>query len=114
MTLERDGDVPSPNSIAASNLLRIAAITDSAPARAKADAIFRSFAARMQNAPGDLPLMIATFKESAVPPREIVIVGDPSLDDTKSLLRLVHRNFAPSTEYHFPLPMQTSSPAVRT
>src|SRR5205085_5006086 len=94
-TIERDGDIPSANSVSASNLLRIAAITDSKPARAKADAIFRSFAARMQNAPGDLPLLIATFNASQRPPHEVVIVGDISRDETKAMIRLVHAQFMP-------------------
>jgi uncharacterized protein YyaL (SSP411 family) len=94
-TLERDGDVPAANSVSASNLLRIAAITDSKPARAKADAIFRSFAARMQESPGDLPLLISTFSAGLQPPSEVVIVGDVTRDDTKAMMRLVHERFAP-------------------
>jgi uncharacterized protein YyaL (SSP411 family) len=93
--LERDGDLPSANSVSASNLLRIAAITDGKPPRAKADAIFRSFAARMQTASGDLPLLISTFNAATQPPREVVIVGDASKDETKAMLRLVHERFAP-------------------
>ena len=90
-TLERDDDVPATNSVAASNLLRIAAITDSKPARAKAEAIFRSFAARMT----DLPSLVSTFNASRHPPREVVIVGDVTHDDTKAMIRLVHQQFAP-------------------
>jgi len=94
-TLERDGDLPSVNAVSASNLLRIAAIADSKPARAKADAIFRSFAARMQESPGDLALMISTFVAGTKPPSEVVIVGDVTRDETKAMLRLVHGRFAP-------------------
>ena len=94
-TIERDGDLPSANSVSALNLLRIAALTDSKPARAKAEAIFRSFAATMQNAPGDLPLLIATFNASQRTPREVVIVGDVTRDDTKAMIRTVHEQFAP-------------------
>jgi uncharacterized protein YyaL (SSP411 family) len=93
--LERDGDIPAANSVSASNLLRISAITDSKPARAKADAIFRSFAARMQENPGDLPLLISTFSAGSQPPSEVVIVGDVTRDDTKAMMRLVHERFAP-------------------
>jgi uncharacterized protein len=93
--LERDGDVPSANSVSASNLLRIAAITGNKPARARAGAIFRSFAARMQENPGDLPLLISTFSAGSQPPSEVVIVGDVTRDDTKAMMRLVHERFAP-------------------
>jgi len=93
--LERDGDLPSASSVSAYNLLRIAAITDSKPARAKAEAIFRSFAARMQNAPGDLPFMISVFNASTKPAREVVIVGDVSRDDTRAMIRAAQRQFVP-------------------
>jgi uncharacterized protein YyaL (SSP411 family) len=94
-TLERDGDLPAASSVSASNLLRIAAITDSKPARAKGDALFRSFAARMESAPGDLPLLVSTFVDGTKPPAEVVIVGDVTRDETKAMLRLVHGRFAP-------------------
>jgi len=89
--LERDGDVPSANSVSASNLLRISAIIDSKPMRVKADAIFRSFAPRMN----DLPLLVATFNSAQQPPREVVIVGDITRDETKAMISLVHQQFAP-------------------
>jgi uncharacterized protein YyaL (SSP411 family) len=90
-TLERDGDIPSANSVSASNLLRMAILTDSKPMRAKADAIFRSFAARMS----DLPLLVSTFVASQRSPREVVIVGDVTRDETKAMIRLVHEQFDP-------------------
>jgi uncharacterized protein YyaL (SSP411 family) len=93
--VERDGDLPSVSAVSASNLLRIAAITDSAPARAKANAIFRSYASRMQSAPGDFPLLISTYTASLTPPREIVIAGDAQSDAMKAMLRAVHQHHAP-------------------
>ena len=91
MPPERDGDVPAANSVSASNLLRISTIIDSKPMRAKADAIFRSFAPRMN----ELPLLVSTFNASQLPPREVVIVGDVARDETKAMIRLVHEQFAP-------------------
>jgi uncharacterized protein YyaL (SSP411 family) len=95
LTLERDAAAPSANAISALNLLRIAAITGSAPARAKADAIFRSFAPRMSASPAELPALITALSASAAPPREIVILGSPIADDTKALLRAANERFAP-------------------
>jgi len=90
-TLERDGDIPSASSVAASNLIRLSILTDSEPMRAKADAIFRSFAPRMN----DLPFLVSTFVAAQEPPREVVIVGDVTRDETKAMIRLVHEKFDP-------------------
>jgi uncharacterized protein YyaL (SSP411 family) len=92
---ERDGATPSMNAISALNLLRIAAITDSAPPRAKTDAIFRSFAPRMASTPAELSALVTALTASAAPPREIVILGSPIADDTKALLRVANERFAP-------------------
>jgi len=89
--LERDDEVPAANSVAASNLIRLSILTDSKPMRAKADAIFRSFAARMN----ELPSLVATFVAAQEPPREVVIVGDVTRDETKAMIRLVHTKFDP-------------------
>jgi uncharacterized protein YyaL (SSP411 family) len=92
---DRDGDLPSPNAVAAMNLLRIATITGSAPARAKAEAIFRSYTPQMNESPSSLPAMAAVLATSAVPAREVIILGNPSLDDTKALLRVIRESYAP-------------------
>jgi hypothetical protein len=92
---DRDGDLPSANAVAAMNLLRIATITGAAPARAKADAIFRSYAPQMTAAPASLPALASALATSAAPGREVIILGNPALDETKALLRVVRESYAP-------------------
>ena len=92
---DRDADLPAANSVAAMNLLRIATLTGSAPARTKADAIFRSYAAQMNSAPTTLPALASALAASASPAREVIILGNPANDDAKALLRVVRETFAP-------------------
>jgi hypothetical protein len=92
---DRDADLPAASSVAAMNLLRIATLTGSAPARTKADAIFRSYAAQMSTAPATLPALASALAASAAPAREVIILGNPANDDAKALLRVVRESFAP-------------------
>jgi hypothetical protein len=92
---DRDGDLPAANSVAAMNLLRIATITGSAPARTKADAIFRSYAGQLTSAPAALPALVSALEAGAAPAREVIILGNPANDDAKALLRVVRESYAP-------------------
>jgi len=92
---DRDADLPAANSVAAMNLLRIATITGSAPARTKADAIFRSYAGQLTSAPSTLPALDSALLASAAPAREVIILGNPANDDAKALLRVVRESYAP-------------------
>lgn len=91
---DRDADLPAANSVAAMNLLRIATITGSAPARTKADAIFRSYAGQMTSSPASLPALASALLAAAAPAREVIILGNPANDDAKALLRVVRESFA--------------------
>jgi hypothetical protein len=77
------------------NLLRIAAITGAEPSRVKADAIFRSYAAQMASSPTSLPAVASALATSAAKAHEVIILGNPALDDTKALLRVVRESYAP-------------------
>jgi len=92
---DRDGDLPSANAVAAMNLLRIATITGSAPARAKADAIFRSYAPQMASSPASLPAVASALATSTATAREVIILGNPAIDETKARLRVVRESYAP-------------------
>ena len=92
---DRDADLPAASSVAAMNLLRIATITGSVPARTKAEAIFRSYAGQMASAPTTLPALVSALEASAAPAREVIILGNPANDDAKALLRVVRESYAP-------------------
>jgi uncharacterized protein YyaL (SSP411 family) len=76
----RDGAVPSGNSVALSNLLRLSALTGEDRYRAAADRLLSAFAVQLKTAPGSLgELLVAVEMRSAgVPEVVIVTPRDPA------------------------------------
>ena len=74
-----DGATPSSNSVAASNLLRLAAFTGDERYARRADRIFEAFGEPLERAPTAFPRLLCAldFRESG--PREVVLAGE--LDD---------------------------------
>jgi uncharacterized protein len=85
--------LPAPNSVSAMNLLRLGELTDSDPLRSRANAIFRTYA---QSLNAQLPALASALSFAFSTPKQIVIAGDPSKEDTKALLRIVHERFVPN------------------
>jgi uncharacterized protein YyaL (SSP411 family) len=90
-----DGAEPSPNSVAAENNVRLFEIRDSEEAQLNAEATFRAFAARLNDAPPAMPFLLSAKMRLDSPPLHIVIVGEKDEADTKELLRVVHETFLP-------------------
>jgi uncharacterized protein YyaL (SSP411 family) len=90
-----DGAEPSPNSIAAMNLLRLAQMTDQEGWREKAEKVFAVFARRLQSNPEAMPQLAAALDFRLSKPKQVIIAGDPGAADTRALLRLVHERFIP-------------------
>ncbi len=96
MREDYDGAEPSPNSVAAMNLLRLWQMTDRQPWREKAERIFAVSARRLESNPEALPQLVAALDFSLSKPMQIVIAGDPQAEDTRALLRLVRERFIPN------------------
>jgi len=80
-----DGAEPSGNSIAVSNLLRLAHIRNSAEYREIAERAMRVFGTRIQSVPTAVPQMLVALMLSLAVPKQIVLAGerrdlDPFLD----------------------------------
>jgi uncharacterized protein YyaL (SSP411 family) len=90
-----DGAEPSPNSVAAMNLLRLWQMTDRRDLRDKADRTFRAQAAQLTRVGANLPQMAVALSFSMSKPKQIVIAGDPGAPDTRAMLKLVHDRFIP-------------------
>jgi hypothetical protein len=90
-----DGAEPSGNSIALSNLLRLAQFFNRDDLRASAERLLTAFAARLTAAPVALPQMLAACEFRLGQARQIVLVGERDADDTKALLRTLHARFVP-------------------
>jgi uncharacterized protein len=91
-----DGVEPSPNSVAAMNLLRLWQITDQQTYRDKADKTLAAFGPGLEQRPEAMPYMMSALGFSLGKPRQIVIAGAPGAEDTRALLRLVWLRYIPN------------------
>ncbi|MGB5811826.1 MAG: thioredoxin domain-containing protein, partial [Polyangiales bacterium] len=73
-----DGAVPSGNSVAALNLLRLHDLTGDDAWRVKAEGLFRSFGASLRRAPHAFPELLAALDYYYDVPREIALVAEQS------------------------------------
>jgi uncharacterized protein YyaL (SSP411 family) len=96
MREDYDGAEPSPNSIAAMNLLRLAQMTDQQQWREKAERVFAVFARRLQTNPEALPQLAAALDFKLSKPKQIIIAGEVGAADTRALLRLVNERYIPN------------------
>jgi uncharacterized protein YyaL (SSP411 family) len=95
MKEDYDGAEPSPNSVAALNLQRLAQILGSSELKAKADKTIAAFAQRLTDSPTAMPQMLCAVDAALAKPRQIVIAGAPAAADTQAMLKEVHRHFLP-------------------
>jgi hypothetical protein len=91
-----DGALPSGNSVAALNLLRLSRLTGDIDLEKKADQLTRVFAAEVTEHPMAYTQLLAALDFMVGPSLEIVIAGDPSLDTTHAMLGAVRRRFLPN------------------
>jgi uncharacterized protein YyaL (SSP411 family) len=92
-----DGALPSGNSVAALNLLRLARMTGNIDLERKAEELMRSFSAQVAAYPMGYTQFLIALDFMLGPCREIVIAGDPSHETTRSMVSMVHRMFLPKT-----------------
>ncbi|MGH9721225.1 MAG: thioredoxin domain-containing protein [Bryobacteraceae bacterium] len=91
-----DGAEPSGNSVAASNLLRLAQMTNREDFRTGAEKLLRSFSGALAAAPVGVPLLLAAYEFSLSKPKQIVLAGDRSSPDMRRLLSELHARFLPN------------------
>ncbi|MGI8436688.1 MAG: thioredoxin domain-containing protein [Chthoniobacterales bacterium] len=91
-----DGAEPSPNSVAALNLLRLSAMLDKKAWQEQAEKTLHAFDAQLNQAPAALPQMLVALDWSRAKPKQIVIAGKPDAADTAAMLREVRRHFIPN------------------
>ena len=96
MKEDYDGAEPSPNSVSALNLLRLAQITGDEALRARGSKTIAAFTTQLLRLPVAMPQMLAALIFDVVKPRQIVIAGSPGAADTRALLREVHEHFIPN------------------
>ena len=95
MKEDYDGAEPSANSIATLNNLRLANLLERDDLRQQAERTLQVFSNRLTSAPYAMPELLCAQLWATSPPLHIVIIGDPSAEATRALLRVVYENFLP-------------------
>ena len=91
-----DGAEPSPNSIAAMNLLRLAQYLGDEPYLAKAQKTFLQMGSQLKSNPSATPKMMSALDFFLHKPKQIVIAGQADADDTKAMLAAARAVFIPN------------------
>jgi hypothetical protein len=91
-----DGAIPSGNSVAMLNLLRLARMTGNLDLEKKAAAIGAVFSATVRESPSSHTLLMAGVDFGIGPSYEVVIVGNPQAIDTKEMIQGLRRPFIPN------------------
>ncbi|MCZ7546181.1 MAG: thioredoxin domain-containing protein [Anaerolineae bacterium] len=91
-----DGAVPSGNSVAMLNLLRLGRITAHAEFEDMAAQIGRAFSETIQRAPSAFTLAMMALDFGLGPSYEVVIAGEPDAEDTRAMQRALNAPFLPN------------------
>ena len=96
-----DGAIPSGNSVAMLNLLRLAQLTGDDKYEKKADQIGRVFAESIRANPVAHTLMMVAVDYAVGPTYSLVIAGDSGKEDTIAMLNEVRKQFLPNKSLIF-------------
>ena len=91
-----DGAVPSGNSVAMLNLLRLARITGDPKFEQKAQNLGRSFSGIIAQSPAAYTMLMTALDFAFGPSSEVVLSGDLQAESTKSLLKALRKEFIPN------------------
>ncbi|MBC8346041.1 MAG: thioredoxin domain-containing protein [Candidatus Marinimicrobia bacterium] len=90
-----DGAIPSGNSIAAMNLLKLTRITGEVKWAEMADKTFKVFSNEIKRTPTGYTSMVTAFLFELDHPKEIVVVGSGSDSDTQAALDRIRSEYIP-------------------
>jgi uncharacterized protein YyaL (SSP411 family) len=91
-----DGAVPSGNSAAVLNLIKLSRITGTVEYEQKAARLGKAFSETIEKGPMAYTLFMMGLDFGLGPSYEVVIVGNPDSDDTKSMIDAVRTKYSPS------------------
>jgi hypothetical protein len=92
----RDGAIPSGNSVAAMNLLRLYHLTGNTKYRENAESIFKVFAPLTAQSASSFERLMCAVDFYHGTPREIVIAGPLGAPETHALIRTLHATYLPN------------------
>jgi len=90
-----DGALPSGNSVAALDLVRLGQLTMDKELQGYAERLFQAFSGQANQASSAFPQFLIALDGWLGPSQEIVIAGDPASADTQEMLRAVYGRFLP-------------------
>jgi len=91
-----DGALPSGNSVAALNFLRLGRITGNPGLEQKAEQLTGAFSKEVASFPMAYTQLLVALDFMFGPTQEIVIAGDPSLEITQAMVNAVRKSFLPN------------------
>jgi uncharacterized protein YyaL (SSP411 family) len=90
-----DGAEPAPSSVAALNLLRLAAISHDDAQRLRGVKCIEAFRPQWSRTPHAMPQMLCALELALEAPRHVVLAGDPNADDFRALVEVLHGRLGP-------------------
>ena len=90
-----DGAIPSGNSVAAMNLVRLSRMTGNTLYEQRAAELGRAFASLVAQVPSSLTYLLAAASFALGPSYEVVIAGDPAAQDTGRMLAALRKGYRP-------------------
>jgi len=106
-----DGAIPSGNSVAALDLLRLARITANTNLEAKAVKIVRAFSKAVEQSPSAHTQLMVAVDFAIGPSYEVVIAGDSDVEDTRAMVKALRTHFVPNKIVLF-RPNEEESPDI--
>ena len=106
-----DAAIPSGNSIAMLNLLRLGRMTGDSELEEKAVSVGRAFSNAVRAYPAGYTQLLVAVDFAAGPSCEIVIAGDPDADDTQAMMKALRSQFLPNAVVLF-RPSEQESPDI--
>ncbi|MGA2027119.1 MAG: thioredoxin domain-containing protein [Syntrophobacteraceae bacterium] len=91
-----DGALPSSNSVAAMNLLRLGRMTGNPEFEKQADLLMTSFSIQVASLPAAYTQFMQALDFLLGPTREILIAGDLSSPGTRQMIETAHRIYCPN------------------
>lgn len=92
-----DGAIPSGNSVAMLNLLRLSRLTGNTDFEARAEAVGMAFSKTVSQYLAGYTHLLSAVDFQIGPNHEVVIVGDPTSADTKAMINALRREYLPNT-----------------
>ncbi|HEY0144004.1 MAG TPA: DUF255 domain-containing protein [Thermoanaerobaculia bacterium] len=93
--VDRDEGTPAANSVAAMNLLRLAAITGHTAYAERANAIFATYSGGLHARGGELAQLANAYVLSQTPAKQVVLVGDARKKETYDLIKPLYEHYTP-------------------